>query len=84
MSTLENIERLGTAAVGRLRRQKLSNGIPFMINSKDLPPDQCYLEFPDGSIKLTALLDNNRDFTMIRTLDEIESRQLRRRFNLRD
>jgi hypothetical protein len=84
MSTLQNIEKRGTAAVRRLRRQKLEKGLPFMINSNDLPPNQCYLEFPDGSIQLAALAENKRDFDPIRVLSLTESSELRHKFNLAD
>lgn len=33
-------ERMGTAAVKRLRLQKLLRGLPLMINSKELPSTQ--------------------------------------------
>ena len=82
MSTLQNIERKGTAAVKRLRRQKLAKGLPFMINSKELPSHQCYLEYPDGSIQLVALAENKQDFDLIRQLSTQESTQLRIRFKL--
>lgn len=81
---LQRIERRGTAAVKRLRRQKLANGFPFMINANDLPPRQCYLEYPDGSMQLVSLAENGRDFDPIRALSPQETAQLRRRFNLTD
>ena len=49
MSDLEVLENVGTAAVKRLRKQELAAGFPFMINSKDLPSIQCYMDI------LTAL-----------------------------
>ena len=68
----------------RLRRQKLAKGLPFMINSKELPSHQCYLEYPDGAIRLVALAENKRDFSIIRELSPQESRRLRETFNLAD
>lgn len=50
MLTLQNIEKKGTEAVKRLRIQKLEKGLPFIINSKELPSNQCYLEYPGGTI----------------------------------
>lgn len=82
MLTLQNIEEKGTAAVKRLRIQKLAKGLPFMINSKELPSNQCYLEYPDGSIHLVILSKNARDFDIIRELSTQESRRLRTKFKL--
>ncbi len=81
---LQHIEKKGTAAVKRLRRQKLAKGLPFMINANDLPPHQCFLEYPDGSILLVALAENGRDFDQIRVLTPQGTAQLRLRFNLTD
>lgn len=52
MQKIEEIEKAGIAAVKKLRQKKLQSGIPFMINSKELPGNQCYLEYPDGSMML--------------------------------
>ena len=84
MSTLQNMERRGTAAVRRLRRQKLAKGLPFMINLNELPSNQCYLEYPDGSIQLVALTANKQDFAPVRQLSQQEVQELRIRFRLAD
>ena len=55
MTTLTRMEEKGTAAVRKLRIQKLLNGHPFMINSKELISNQGYLEYPDGTIKLVSI-----------------------------
>ncbi len=82
MSTLQNIEKKGTAAVMRLRSQKLAKGLPFMINSKELPTTQCYLEYPNGSIQLVTLSKNAQDYDVIRELSLQEMERLRVRFKL--
>ena len=82
MTALQNIEQIGNDAVRKLRLQKLRNGHPFMINSKELPTDQCYLEFPDGSIKLVQLKNSAKDFTVLRTLSTDEEQKIRRKYNL--
>lgn len=74
----------GTNAVKRLRRSKLKHGNPFMINSKELPVDQCYLEYPGGSIVLATLSKSNKDFDIIRELTIIETDELRRKFDLEE
>lgn len=84
MIILQNIERRGTAAVKRLRGQKLAAGLPFMINSKELPSGQCYLEYPDGPIQLVALSKGARDFVVIRDLSPQEARRLRIKYGLSD
>ena len=81
MTALQTIEQIGNEAVRKLRLQKLRNGRPFMINSKDLPTDQCYLEFPDGSIKLVQLDKSAKDFTVLQTLSADEEQKIRRKYN---
>ena len=81
MTALQTIEQIGSEAVKKLRLQKLRNGNPFMINSKELPTDQCYLEFPDGSIKLVQLKNSAKDFTVLRTLSADEEQKIRRKYN---
>jgi len=82
MTAIQEIERTGTEAVKRLRMRKLQNGHPFMINSKDLPGNQCYLEYPDGSIALVTIVKSAKDFTVIRTLSPSEQNNLRAKYNL--
>jgi hypothetical protein len=77
MTTLQSIEQVGNEAVRKLRLQKLKNGFPFMINSRELESNQCYLEYPDGSILLVYLKKAAMDFTPIRTLSSSEEQSLR-------
>jgi hypothetical protein len=82
MTQMLEIEKAGTEAVKRLRLKKLKSGFPFMINSNDLPINECYLEYPDGSIVLVSIQDSARDFTLIRSLSKKEESELRLKFNL--
>ena len=82
MTRIQEIERNGTAAVKRLRIKKFENGHPFMINSKELPGNQCYLEYPDGSMLLVSVVKSARDFTVIRKLSRPEENKIRIRYNL--
>jgi hypothetical protein len=82
MTPLQIIGNIGSEAVKKLRLQKLRSGHPFMINSKDLEPNQCYLEYPDGSIQLVLLKYAAREFTAIRTLSPSEEMSLRNRYGL--
>ena len=77
MTALQTIGKIGTDAVKELRLQKLRNGLPFMINSDDLESNQCYLEFPDGTIKLVFLATGAREFTTVKALSSIDARSLR-------
>lgn len=84
MTALQEIEKIGNDAVQELRRQKLRNGHPFMINCNALESNQCYLEYPDGKILLVFLKKGARDFTIIRTLSLADAKKLRDRYGLAD
>ncbi|MCU0404516.1 MAG: hypothetical protein MUE99_08200 [Chitinophagaceae bacterium] len=71
----------GTEAVKQLRIKKLKSGHPFMINSNDIGTDHCYLEFPDGTIKLAKIESSARDYYIIRDLTPAEAEKLRKRFD---
>lgn len=66
----------------KLRELKLRSGLPFMINVKELSTDQCYLEYPDGSIKLVSIGQSSSAVNVIRELSSIDSEKLRHRFHL--
>ena len=72
----------GTNAVKKLRIDKLGKGLPFMINSRELPTEECYLEFPTGTIKLVRMARDKRDFITIKELSEKESAFVRIKFRL--
>ena len=80
MTELNTIEKKGTEAVRKLRLQKLKTGYPFMINSKELLSNQCYLEYPNGAIKLVTFTKASRDFNVIRELSITEANTLRSRY----
>jgi hypothetical protein len=54
MYSRSQVERNANEAMKQLRLQKLSNGMPFMINAGGLEPGECFLEFPDGKIALVS------------------------------
>jgi hypothetical protein len=81
MTALQFIGNIGNEAVQKLRIQKLRSGLSFMINSKDLEPNQCCLEYPDGSIQPVFLKNAAREFTVIRTLSQLEEISLCKRYN---
>jgi len=82
MKDPDNIEQKGTEAVCQLRLQKLQNGLYFMITFRNLPPRQCYLEYPDGKIELVELPIHTVNFKVIRILTENESARLLKKYNL--
>jgi hypothetical protein len=82
MKYVKEIETLGSNAVKKLRITRLKRGQFFMINMNSLPPDHCYLEFPEGNIKLAVYESGSKDFTILRELETEESSDLRKRFNL--
>ncbi|WP_281635464.1 hypothetical protein [Flavobacterium marginilacus] len=77
------IKRINTTNNGivirKLRDQKLHAGLPFMINVKELDSDKCYLEYPNGSIKLVSVVPSTRNINVISELSSIEANKLRRR-----
>lgn len=81
MTELTKMEKRGTEAVRKLRIRKLVNGQPFMINSKELFSNQCYLEYPNGIIKLVSLTKAASDFSVVRELSSVEANTLRRRYD---
>ena len=80
--TRKQIELAGKNAVKRLRESKLKNGVPFMINTQNLPSEQCYLEYPDGSIELVKLSGDKMDFVVIRKLTIRQVQVLRKKYKL--
>jgi hypothetical protein len=78
----KDIEGEGNEAVRKLRINRLKHGKSFMINSKDLPDRQCYLEYPGGKIVLVTISESSRDFHILRELSFEESSNLRKRYKL--
>jgi len=67
--------------VKKLRDQKLRAGFPFMINDNELASNQCYLEFPNGVIKLISVNLSTRDINVIKELNASDANNLRKRLN---
>ncbi|TJY68131.1 hypothetical protein FAZ19_02400 [Sphingobacterium alkalisoli] len=81
LSLREQVKR-GSMAVKALRASRLNSGLPFMINVKGLESKLCYMEYPNGKIHLVKQSSNGNDFETIHILDESETVQFRRRFDL--
>jgi hypothetical protein len=82
MESIEKLQEISATVVRNLRKQKLSMGHPFMINSRDLPAKQSYLEYPDTSIKIVSVGLDSRSFTEIRKLSNQEAAAVRKLYNL--
>lgn len=67
--------------VKKLRDQKLRAGLPFMINVTELTSNQCYLEYPNGVIKLVSVVSSSRDINVVKELNASDANELRKRFN---
>lgn len=67
--------------VKKLRDQKLRAGHPFMINVKELETNQCYLEYPNGIIKLVNVIHSTRDMNVLKELTSTEANKLRKQLN---
>ncbi len=67
--------------VKKLRDQKLRDGLPFMINVNELSSNECYLEYPNGEIKLISIAPSSREFKIIKELNTSDANNLRKRLN---
>lgn len=77
-----NLIKEACKQIHQLRRNRLSQGHTFIINSDSLPSGQCYLEFPDGSIVIVEANSEKTDFNIIEELDGFEIKKLRKHFKL--
>ena len=66
--------------VKKLREQKLRAGLPFMINVQELDSNQCYLEYPNGIIKLVSVVSATKDIYVLKELKPLDAINLRKRF----
>jgi hypothetical protein len=80
--TAKKLEKSASGAIKLLRRKKFEQGLPFMINSDMLDSDQCFLEYPDGSIKIVEADPEKCDFRVVFEYDINESNRLRRKLKL--
>jgi hypothetical protein len=82
MTKIEKLQKAANEAIKLLRKQKHSQGFPFMINSGKLETHQCFLEFPDGIIKIVEVDKSRMDFKVVRELKKQESDNLRKELGL--
>jgi hypothetical protein len=77
-----NNNRTTIDKIKSLRKEKLAQGLPFMINSDELPSYQCYLEYPDGTIKIAEANSSESDFKIVGELDFLNAEVFRRKLKL--
>lgn len=80
MKKIKVLENKGREAVRLLRKSKLSQGVPFMINTEKLPAGQCYYEYPNGIVRIIAIDKKHNDFKIIKTLSIKESSKITKQF----
>lgn len=80
--TAKLYEAAAVKAIKALRKKKLNQGLPFMINSDVLTSSQCYLEYPDGSIKIVEADTRQRDFHVVYELSQKDADAVRRKYKL--
>lgn len=69
-------------AIKQLRKTKLKQGHPFMINTDVLDSSQCYMEYPDGSIKIVEADLKKREFHILYELSANDANAVRRKHKL--
>lgn len=80
MKSVKNHNAIGASIVRKLRTNKLSNGMPFMIHVKELASNQCYYEFPNGVIELVSII-TPKEMSTIKTLTKSEANRLRKQLD---
>ncbi len=78
----KQLERRAGAAIRKLRLEKLKRGLPFMINTDMLVPGQCFLEYPDGIIKIAEADISRTDFQIVYEFSAAESDRLRKKLKI--
>ncbi len=82
LKSIKAIQQAGTAAVKQLRKQKFARGIPFMINSKQLPQDESYLEYPDGRMVVVKLSSSANGFVVVKEISKETATSIRLQYHL--
>jgi hypothetical protein len=84
MQTLTyNFDKRIEQSILTLRKQKHLAGFPFMIDdSEELPSNQAYMEYADGSIEIVEFSVDYRDYFLIRKLTESEVLKIQEKYHL--
>ncbi|MEY4539760.1 MAG: hypothetical protein RLZZ306_1517 [Bacteroidota bacterium] len=66
-----------------LRKQKHLAGFPFMIDdSEELPSNQAYMEYADGTIEIVEFSTDYRDYFSVRKLTKAEVLKIQEKHHL--
>jgi hypothetical protein len=76
------LEKQAALAVERLREDKFSKNLPFMLGELDLEGNQFYYEYANGDIVIAEFPENQKRHKFIRYLSHQEADLLREKFNL--
>ena len=76
------LEKQAALAVERLREDKFSKNLPFMLGELDLVDNQFYYEYFDGNIAIAEFSENQKQHQTIRYLSDQEAYELRDKYNL--
>lgn len=55
-----------------------------MINVKGMSNNECYMEYPDGIIKLVLVRPSRNDIDVIRILTHTETKKLRTQLHIQE
>jgi hypothetical protein len=76
------LEKQAASAVERLREDKFSKNLPFMLGELDLVGNQFYYEYHNGDIAIAEFSENQKQHQIIRYLSHSEADELREKYNL--
>jgi hypothetical protein len=76
------LEKQASLAVERLREEKFSKNLPFMLGELDLKGSQFYYEYANGDIAIASFVENQKQHQIIRYLSHQEADELREKYNL--
>ena len=76
------LEKQAAMAVERLREDKFSKNLPFMLGELDLEGRQFYYEYANGDIAIAEFPENQKQHKFIRYLSHQEADELREKFSL--
>jgi hypothetical protein len=76
------LEKQAALAVERLREDKFSKNLPFMLGELDLEGNQFYYEYANGDIAIALFPENQKQHQIIRYLSHQEADELREKYNL--
>jgi hypothetical protein len=78
-----NFDKKIEQSILTLRKQKHLAGFPFMIDdSEELPSNQAYMEYADGTIEIVEFSADYRDYFSVRRLTKSEVSKIQEKHHL--